>query len=537
VLERVIDDWLTKTTERAFQAPFCQMLVARGETVVHSSRHCAMELGKDVISIASTGRVHAYQLKTAKGGRLSLGMWRNGLQQQSFDLVASAVRHPSIQAGRHHRSFFVVNGTLNEEVTEDIERMNQGWAQQGLHDYRLETIVGGQLAKMATDLQTSFWPEELSDVNLLLELYLDLGGGQLPKNKFSTLLEATAKLNESTCKRISKAQCHRLMASSGVLCALALSRFTKEENRLAEIEAWTIHLAIVFGLAQRRNLGKAVWGPSVNLASIFILGLLEQLANEVTESHNLIVGHPVSDRFVREIRVTHLVSLMSILWLWRRSDGIEIDEFDESLRNFSVNHARHVTLWGEASASQLLAIFWGLRSMDPRMNPDNLLLSQIDRISAVNGQNGSGRLFSPYYGPEDVCERLIGLVDEDLPESFRHRSHSIESFLALTVRENLRQSVSMRWSAISHLMFAEFETEKAWQIFRWRNRNNGQLVLRMPQERQSWNELRRMYCGTDMTTIPKVLRKHPIQTLLFLICYPHRLKPSWVVWLDSALRV
>lgn len=283
MLERVIDDWLTKTTELAFQAPFCQMLAARGETVVHSSRHCAMELGKDVISVTSRGRVHAYQLKTAPRGRLSLGEWRKGLQAQAFDLVTSAVVHPSVKSRKHHRSFFVVNGDINEEVASDIDRMNRAWASQGQRDYKLETIVRGELAQMAIRLQTAFWPVELPDVNLLLELYLDSGKGQLPKDKVSRLLEATTAMLPDTTARISKAKCRRLMASAGVLCALSLSRFTVDENRVAEIEAWTMYLSVVFGLAQRRNLPEKMWKSSVDLASMFIEGLLVQLANEVQD--------------------------------------------------------------------------------------------------------------------------------------------------------------------------------------------------------------------------------------------------------------
>jgi len=536
VLERVIDDWLTKTTERAFQAPFCQMLAAQGETIIHSSRHCTMELGKDVISIATDGRVHAYQLKSTTTDRLSFSAWRNGLQKQAFDLVATAVRHPSISSKKHHRSFFVVNGSIEEEVSEDIQRMNEAWASQGFPDYKLETIVLGQLVEMATSLESSLWPDEVRDVNSILQLYLDSGEGQLPKERFAQLLESTARLSETNREKISKAECVRLMASTGVLCALALTRFTEKENRLAEIEGWTIYLAVVFGLAQRHNLPRKLWSPFVDLASMFIQGLLEHLAEDARNITNLIVGDPLSDRFVREIRITHLTALFSLFWNWRRFLQTELSEIDEFLRSFCVNNSPYLLLWGEAAAPQLLAAYWGLQSMAPALHTDKLLLSQIDLISKVNGREGSGLLFSPYYGPEDVFEYLFEISDEDIPESFRRRSHTIECFIALAVRENLRQGMRYRWPGISHLMFAEFQAEKKWHYCRHRNQGEGKLILRDPNDRQSWSELRGLYDGSGESDLPRVLKDYPIQTLLILICYPHRLRSSWVIWLDDRFR-
>jgi hypothetical protein len=48
------------------------------------------------------------------------------------------------------------------------------------------------------------------------------------------------------------------MASVGVLTALALTRFTNAQNRVAEIEGWTICLASVVGIAQRATVNCCV---------------------------------------------------------------------------------------------------------------------------------------------------------------------------------------------------------------------------------------------------------------------------------------
>ena len=55
MLERVIENWLDKATERSFQQPYCYILSADGHTIIHSTRHSAMELGKDIITINRHG--------------------------------------------------------------------------------------------------------------------------------------------------------------------------------------------------------------------------------------------------------------------------------------------------------------------------------------------------------------------------------------------------------------------------------------------------------------------------------------------------
>ena len=96
MIERVIESWLDNAVERSFQGPFCAMLAADGFTVVHLSRHCGMELGKDAIAVAPDGTPCAYQLKTAPAGRLSLRHWREEISRQVFDLVVGRIVHPSI---------------------------------------------------------------------------------------------------------------------------------------------------------------------------------------------------------------------------------------------------------------------------------------------------------------------------------------------------------------------------------------------------------------------------------------------------------
>ena len=153
--ERVIENWLDRASELSFQMPFCQMLSSEGHTVVHLTRHCGMELGKDVLSIGADGVPCAYQLKGAGGGRITLKRWRDELNAQAFDLVVGKIVHPSIDSKQHHRAYFVTNGTLDEEVIAAIDRMNVQWADAGMGHLRLRTIVRGELLAKASALENN----------------------------------------------------------------------------------------------------------------------------------------------------------------------------------------------------------------------------------------------------------------------------------------------------------------------------------------------------------------------------------------------
>jgi hypothetical protein len=120
LIERLLENWLIRANERSFQIPFCQSLAYEGHTVVHLSRHCAMEMGKDILTIAPDDVPCAYQLKGVEGsGKLNLSSWREDLGKQLNPLVLGKIVHPSIPNGRPHRAYIVVNGELSVPFVHD----------------------------------------------------------------------------------------------------------------------------------------------------------------------------------------------------------------------------------------------------------------------------------------------------------------------------------------------------------------------------------------------------------------------------------
>jgi len=168
VYERLIEDWLDSASERSYQSPFCQILIAKGHTVLHSSRHSPIEFGKDIIARAPNGTLCAYQLKGNPGSRLSLAQLRS-IQGQLIQLVSQPVQLPGITV-KEHRSFLVTNGEIDEEARAAINEIILGLKNAGYSQPEIELITRGPLLAWAKELGASLWPSELEDFSQLLEL-------------------------------------------------------------------------------------------------------------------------------------------------------------------------------------------------------------------------------------------------------------------------------------------------------------------------------------------------------------------------------
>jgi hypothetical protein len=152
MLERIVENWLTKVNERSLEIPFCQLLTAEGYEVVHLSRHGPHEQGKDILAINPNGTPCAFQLK-GSGGRITQRAWAEDYVGQVTRLVEIPIQHPSIDPTVPRRVFFVTNGELDEEVRREISDRNQDWKRR--EHPQLETIVRGQLLTRLLNLTTT----------------------------------------------------------------------------------------------------------------------------------------------------------------------------------------------------------------------------------------------------------------------------------------------------------------------------------------------------------------------------------------------
>lgn len=161
--ERLVEDWLTKASERSYQTPFAQALLAEGMQVLRVG-HGSHEHGKDIIAIDKHGKVHAYQLKDGDFDLSDFGKE----QAQITSLVEAQVEHPAISGHPSHQSWLVISGQMSMPAEDRIRVHNINWKKRRYKP--LKTINGTQLLEMFGKMAANFWPQKPEDSRSLLSL-------------------------------------------------------------------------------------------------------------------------------------------------------------------------------------------------------------------------------------------------------------------------------------------------------------------------------------------------------------------------------
>jgi len=530
--ERVIENWLDKASEKSFQKPFCYILSNKGYKIIHMSRHCSMELGKDIIAISPENIVCAFQLKKARNGSISLSDWRD-INSQVIDLATLKIKHPSINTDSPHKSFFVTNGNIEEEVQRTIDDLSDNLLERGTINYKIETIVKGQLLSDFINIENDLIPSELDEIKTLLELHFAEGNDLFPRDKLSLLFESIFKLDNSS--RLSRAHCLRIISSSALLCTLCLSNYCNSENHLAEIQAWVIYLSYTLALAEKYNIPFSAIEEEINIANLIIYNTLENLVDELMERDHLVEGDALVDQPIYRARINWLISLLSIFGLWRKIKGLEEDDKDIFIQEFIQNNHTNMWLWGEGAVSQFISFFWYYRKINATTEPDfKILYSLIETISKLNKPRGREPLQNVYYVEEDVLNSHLGFIDKSIEDTFAGTAYTLEPLVYLFVRRNWKQNFKWAWPAISRISVTYFKFERIYDYYRWNN-NNGTTVIKYPHPTQDWSELRNESFNIKDITIPQYLKNNVIFSILFLCVYPHRVSSDIVRWIDSII--
>ena len=167
MIERLIENWLTSAGERGYEVPFAQLLASEGHRVIQGPVHHPFEHGKDILTFAGNGELHAYQLKGPDLVRLRDF---EKIQGQLLALTAAAIAHPAITPSRlADRVFLVTNMMLTPPVHSRIEKFNISGESLGYPP--IEPIERDQLLARFVDAHGSYLPQSLPDIRTLIELY------------------------------------------------------------------------------------------------------------------------------------------------------------------------------------------------------------------------------------------------------------------------------------------------------------------------------------------------------------------------------
>lgn len=501
------------------------MLLAKGHRVLHSSRHAALELGKDIITLDPDGIACAYQLKGQPGGRLTLRDFRS-IESQLHELATLPLVHPSAPQGRH-RAILVTNGSVEEEVQRAIDDFNRAHRRKGTGARKLELVQSGELLADAKKLGTDLWPSELQDVNLLLEILVEDGAGEWPKQRFHTLLVRTLCLEEGPQQKLSGEAVGRHITSAALLTAVATKSFAQRDNHFAVITAWAMFCAYAIAACERHRSSFAKHASaSVALGEVAIRDALSGLVDEIDGRDEFIEGDRLVDWTVYSGRYILLLGLVGLFWLWCDSAGWPNDEIRGKAERFVLKSPPPIFVWGEGCIPQLLAHYWAFRRLDASIRPEQHL-AQL--VQGLVHESHTGDLFvppSPYFGLQDVIRHILAPIlgreqDPLARESDASSSYFAEGLLHLLVRTGLKQTCKTIWPTLTKVEWLEFHPEPTWRFCLWRT-DHGRYVQRERQLTKQWDELVKEARDVRCVTAPGAFAARPFLLALWLILCPQR---------------
>ena len=518
MLRKLIENWLDSVSERSYQPVFCQLLMAQGYTVLHSTRHCPIEYGKDVLAIAPDGIACAYQLKGNPGSRLTLAQYR-GIAPQLFELVNQGIEHPQIPNDRPHRSYLVTNGQIEEEVQQAIVQQNATNVRDGFSDRKLETISRDQLLEWAFNLEYSLWPDELGDVKLLLEILTQSGNDLFPLDKSHTLLSKALKLSEDD-KQCSDAEFSRRVSSAALLTAVALKSFSEQQNHWAIISAWTMLLTYLIAAAEKHKKSENMISETLLLAEETIFNELFSLVKEVLDTNGfLIEGNELADFAVYKWRYTLIVGLCSVFWLWAEKEDLWPDEdFKNRLLDFIPDNQDGMDLWGEVAMPQYLSHIWQVLSKG-----DEKLSASLTKILTERSVKES--LPVVYHDAEEIIRHRLSQTlkyfNSTIDKPPEELSWFAQQLMLHMAYRDLKESCIELWPQYTRIVSVSFIPREPWQYCLYRT-EFGDNISYVPPVTGEWPKLKSDAAKPASDLVPDSLLKRPVLLWLWCLLCPQR---------------
>ena len=524
MIERAIENWLTRTNERHYQAAFCQVLMHQGHRVLHSSVHGPMEQGKDIITIGPDGGCHAYQTKT---GDIGLTEWRS-ISTEVQELVELPVDYPGVDKSKPHRAYLVTNGSITDPVRTQINDRNEDNVRKNRRYAPLEVIGRDSLLRSFIDAQGRFVPRELSDIRAFLELYLEDGRGMLPKEKMFAVLEGSS----FGVAPATKSEAVDAITSSLVIVSYLLNSFEASANYYAMAEGWSILAACIARYAVRHAIPEGQWRDSLDLAMAELQANLSLLRKEAIRRTDSLEGDIRADGGVMlRARTTIVLGALACHELLPAGQS-KTDRSPDDVLQLIRTHIDRRIVWGDSAFPYLFFIIKFLESR----NETPLAQRQLDYLFGVLTETNfrqQGPVFPcPYLGIEEILAASIPdrLQDVDL-DSYRGSSYIIRPVLEMLVRRGRRELVSAKWRRFTYCQQNEFVPDRPEDVFAWRT-EDGTNASGFPNQTQSWTSL--VAESQDLSAVPKVYRDFRYVLPFHLLVCPQRATPTVIRLLDAS---
>ena len=510
MIERLIENWLTSVGERGYEVPFAQLLTSQGHRVIQGPVHHPFEHGKDILTFAGNGDLHAYQLKGPDLVRL--GNFEK-IQQQLFALRAAAITHPAVTPSRlADRVFLVTNATLTPPVRDRIEKFNIGSSSLP----PIEPIERDHLLARFVDAHGSYLPQSLPDIRTLLDLYYSDPASLFPVKRFAEYLVSILPFPP---QKVSDSACRQAITSVTLLTAYAAARWTRSENHLCVAQAWLTACITLMRFAAVRTLDTQIWLGSYELALEAARVALAELSREADQAEDLVVPDLI-EGFVYPSRALMVSGFLGAYLLSERTMGDVDESVTERVRRVLTREAPYVKIVGESDVPAFTITACTLGQLGQIQASERMMLSLVRTLSMLNQRHSDRALADPYHDTEQVLLQQIG-ADSDLEgETFDGRSYMLHVAIEWLARRLFRQHLKMMWSDITRVEFNEFQPSSPDQYLAVQD-DAGELKVWFAGRPQSWAVLLEQSETLDRDRLPKILwvRREMIPYLPLLFPY------------------
>jgi hypothetical protein len=514
-VERVIDDWLTKCDERAYQLPFAAWLARQGYSIKFVSRHGAGEHGKDIVAVDPRGVVCAYQLKK---GSIGTGDWRS-IEGEVREASTIPVSVPGMRQKVPGRAFVVLTGQISDPVREKLGLINADLSERGYAP--IETIELPELIGEFTSAFESFIPSALGPVAELMRVYFQDGAALADKAIVSEIFESMLPQSKPSRTTVQRAFSNVVVAGQ-----FMSTPFVSKANHVAVLELWTMASVAILMTLKRFNLDHRNGESALNLCWQAMDDAQRSLIAECHERKDFIEGIVLFDSPFVPFRKLLVLGFVGAAINSRAIQTEDVTDLSVWLRD-RVFEEVPLNPWGEGTWPYYLNIACAVAtSSHGALLGEALVANWLQYVCPRRGPGPQ----DPYWTIADEVKAQFAPERKDLFER-TPSSFTVEAALQYLVRRLRRSTIKDLWWRISRFVWTEFVPSEPWMSFRWHNEQGRNEV--QPVWRASWASLRRksflrrtlLFEDADAWLLP-----------YFLCVFPHRTTTARVTELESRLR-
>ena len=517
---KLVENWLTSAKEISFTAPFVQLLLTEGYTVLQA-KGGVIEQGKDIIAKDSDGNIHCFQLKC---GNIGSNEWQS-INGQLNDLTQIPPIHPTItQAPTNWSCFLVTNGDITGPVSRTIADYSS--AQQSQGKMPLQTISKEELLRRFTDAFGQFFPVEPNDIRIFFELFCEDGDNVLKREEFKRYLESFLQGFDakSKQKKLEAVQALPILASY-----LLANKYT-QENHIAIIDAWVLTLLTILHYTNKWSLSEKKYLATENLILEELDRQIVQLIDDVAKNDKSLIdttyGAFSEPIITFRLRCAELLGYISAAINYSVLSGRELPSVPSGLAEKVAVLVQKKMIISESGIPGQFNSLLASAISNKQSAAVTELKALVEGVMASHVDDGSG-LLSPYYSTEQAVANLFG-VGDPIEESFHNRSYMLWTAVLLLVKYDERDFLNEHWPVISEISMEEVVAHDQNDLLLWKA-DNADMMDTFPDATQSWSKLRIGATKSYDNEIPSVLLTRKYLIPFMIMAMPHRLTPKLIL--------